>query len=133
MGEKKCPYCGKWSTWNQNLRDTCDHCGKILGGKDLEYHEKRQAQKQANEEQWIFNINESDNEFLKFLKKTGNFFLCDLYGYFNLRGLGDRLSSGLMTVYKNPFFIFPCIIFWINQYVEKTLGVFIPYVHSFFG
>ena len=36
-----------------------------------------------------------------------------------------------MTVYKNPFFIFPCIVFWINQYVEKTLGVFIPYVHSY--
>jgi predicted amidophosphoribosyltransferase len=74
MGEKKCPYCGEWSTWNQDLRDTCDHCGKILGGKDLEYQEKRQAQKQANEEQWIFYINESDNEFIKALKKTGNFF-----------------------------------------------------------
>ena len=74
MGEKKCPNCGKWSTWNQNLRDTCDHCGKTLGGKDLEYQEKRQAQKQANEEQWIFYINESDNDFLKVLKKTGNFF-----------------------------------------------------------
>jgi len=31
MGEKKCPHCGEWSTWNQKLDDPCDHCGKPLG------------------------------------------------------------------------------------------------------
>jgi hypothetical protein len=36
-----------------------------------------------------------------------------------------------MKVYKNPFFIFPCIVFWINQYIEKKLCVFIPFVHSY--
>jgi len=74
MGEKKCPHCGKWSTWSQNLNDLCVHCGKPLGGKDLEYQEKRQAQKQANEEQWIFNIKEEDPVLVKHLKKIGNFF-----------------------------------------------------------
>ena len=73
-GEKKCPHCGKWSVWNQNLNDPCVHCGNPLGGIDLVYHEKRVAQKKANEEQWIFNIREDDTEFVKYLKKIGNFF-----------------------------------------------------------
>jgi hypothetical protein len=74
MGEKKCPHCGNWSSWNQNLKDTCDHCGKSLGGIDLEYQEIRARDKQANEEQWIFYIKESDSSFIKAMKKTGNFF-----------------------------------------------------------
>ncbi|MEX0884238.1 MAG: hypothetical protein WDZ72_12265 [Cyclobacteriaceae bacterium] len=74
MGEKKCPHCGKWSNWNQNLNDVCDHCGKSLGGRDLEYQEKRAAQKKASDEQWIFYIKDSDSEFKKGVKKAGNFF-----------------------------------------------------------
>jgi hypothetical protein len=66
--------CGKWSGWNNNLNDICEHCGKILGGIDLVYEEKRAAQKKANQEQWIFHVNETDDEFIKTLKKTGNFF-----------------------------------------------------------
>jgi uncharacterized membrane protein YvbJ len=74
MGEKKCPHCGKWSSWNQDLNDICDHCGKSLGGIDLEYQKKREEQKKANEEQWIFYIKETDSDFVKTMKKVGNFF-----------------------------------------------------------
>lgn len=37
----------------------------------------------------------------------------------------------MMEIFKNPFFIFPCLVFWINQFVEKSLGVFIPVYHSY--
>lgn len=74
MGEKKCPHCGKWSTWNQQLTDTCDHCGKTLGGTDLEYQLKREAQEKTNRENWIFYIKEDDTDFVKTWKKIGNFF-----------------------------------------------------------
>lgn len=74
MGEKKCPHCGKWSFWNQDLNDVCVHCGEPLGGRDLVYHEKRQAQEKANEEQWIFYVGDDDPEFVKYLKQIGNFF-----------------------------------------------------------
>jgi phage FluMu protein Com len=74
MGEKKCPNCEKWSSWNQNLRDTCEHCGEVLGGIDLEYEEKRAVQKKANDEQWIFYIKEDDSDFIRKSKKIGNFF-----------------------------------------------------------
>jgi predicted amidophosphoribosyltransferase len=74
MGEKKCPHCGKWSSWNQNLNDVCDHCGKTLGGIDLVYAEKRKEQKQANEEQWIFHVKDTDNAFVKGIKQVGNYF-----------------------------------------------------------
>lgn len=74
MGEKKCPHCGQWSKWNKNLTDTCEHCGQTLGGVDLEYHERRERDTQANEEQWIFYIHDTDSDLVKILKKTGNFF-----------------------------------------------------------
>lgn len=74
MGEKKCPHCGEWSSWDQDLNDVCDHCGKPLGGIDLIYKEKRAAQEKASEEQWVFFIKETDSEFVKKAKKVGNFF-----------------------------------------------------------
>lgn len=74
MGEKKCPHCGQWSEWTTDINDLCEHCGKSLGGRDLEYKEQRDRDKQANEEQWIFYIKETDGEFVKGMKKVGNFF-----------------------------------------------------------
>lgn len=40
----------------------------------MEYHESRQKDIQANKEQWIFHIKDSDNDLMKGLKKVGNFF-----------------------------------------------------------
>ncbi len=74
MGEKKCPHCGEWSSWTTDMNDTCDHCGKPLGGRDLEYHNIREKDKQANKEQWIFHIKEDDSDFTIGMKKVGNFF-----------------------------------------------------------
>jgi len=74
MGEKKCPNCGQWSKWNQNLRDTCEHCGEILSKVDLEFEEQRAAQKKINEEQWVFYLKEDDSNFVKKAKKVGDFF-----------------------------------------------------------
>tara|TARA_R100000455_G_C6257780_1_gene113417 strand:+ start:695 stop:979 length:285 start_codon:yes stop_codon:yes gene_type:complete len=74
MGQKKCPHCGQWSDWNQNLTDTCQHCGKPLGGKDLENQQKREADKKSNEENWMFYIKEDDSDLVKTFKKIGNFF-----------------------------------------------------------
>ncbi|EON75691.1 hypothetical protein ADIS_3841 [Lunatimonas lonarensis] len=74
MGEKKCPHCNAWSKWNQDINDTCEHCGHQLGGADLHYHEKRLAQEKANRENWIFYIKDTDSGFMKGAKKVGNFF-----------------------------------------------------------
>jgi hypothetical protein len=32
---KKCPHCGEWSEWNQQLTDTCEHCGALLDDEKL--------------------------------------------------------------------------------------------------
>lgn len=74
MGEKKCPHCGEWSKWNQQFTDVCEHCGRTLGGRDLDYQQKRAAQEQANRENWIFYIKENDTDFVKGVKNAGNFF-----------------------------------------------------------
>ncbi|MEX0884237.1 MAG: magnesium citrate secondary transporter [Cyclobacteriaceae bacterium] len=36
-----------------------------------------------------------------------------------------------MSVFKNPFFILPGILFWCNQYLERINGLFIPFIHSY--
>ncbi len=36
-----------------------------------------------------------------------------------------------MSVFKNPFFITSCILFWFNQILERGFDVYIPYVHSY--
>lgn len=56
------------------MNDLCEHCGKPLGGRDLEYHEIRERDKKANKEQWIFDIKEHDGPVLVILKKAGNLF-----------------------------------------------------------
>jgi hypothetical protein len=37
----------------------------------------------------------------------------------------------MMSVIKNPYFILSCLIFWMNQFFEKYLGLFIPWVHEY--
>jgi hypothetical protein len=36
-----------------------------------------------------------------------------------------------MTVIKNPYFIFPCLVFWINQYLERIEKIHLPFIHSY--
>ena len=74
MGQKKCPHCGEWSSWQVSVHDRCLHCGQALAGRDLEYYEKRQKELKTNEENWIFFIREKDPNWMKVLKKVGNVF-----------------------------------------------------------
>jgi hypothetical protein len=37
----------------------------------------------------------------------------------------------MMTVFINPYFLIACLIFWINQFLEKVMGIFIPFVHAY--
>ncbi|PZX58001.1 hypothetical protein LV85_00187 [Algoriphagus chordae] len=37
----------------------------------------------------------------------------------------------MMGMFKNPIFIFASIAFWVNQYLEKSLGIFLPVYHSY--
>jgi hypothetical protein len=37
-----------------------------------------------------------------------------------------------MSVLKNPYFLLPALLFWVNQFLEKILKIFVPYVHSYF-
>lgn len=36
-----------------------------------------------------------------------------------------------MSVLQNPYFWVPCIIFWVNQYLERIQKLFLPFVHSY--
>lgn len=37
----------------------------------------------------------------------------------------------MIDLFKNPIFIFASIAFWVNQYLEKSLGIFVPIYHSY--
>lgn len=74
MGQKKCPHCGEWSNWKMNLTDPCEHCGKTLGGKDLENQKRREESLEADEKNWMFYIHENDPAWKIRIKKVGNFF-----------------------------------------------------------
>ncbi len=37
----------------------------------------------------------------------------------------------MITVVKHPVFIVSAVLFWINQYLEKVMGIFIPIYHAY--
>lgn len=74
MGQKKCPHCKKWSAWSQNIEDVCEHCGEKLSHLELARNQKREEERKANEEKWMFYIQKADPPFIVFLKKVGNLF-----------------------------------------------------------
>lgn len=37
----------------------------------------------------------------------------------------------MIDLFKHPIFIFASIAFWINLYLEKSLGIFLPFYHSY--
>lgn len=74
MGEKRCPNCGKWSKWTQDLQDVCEHCGQELSLKEQANLKRIESHIQDREENWMFFIKKTDSAWLVTLKKTGNFF-----------------------------------------------------------
>lgn len=36
-----------------------------------------------------------------------------------------------MPVYKNPYFLLPAVMFWVNQYLERIEGVYLPFIHKY--
>ena len=36
-----------------------------------------------------------------------------------------------MSVFKNPYFFIRVLLFGLNQILEKSLGIFIPWVHEY--
>ncbi|MFN4122439.1 MAG: hypothetical protein ACK4GL_03945 [Flavobacteriales bacterium] len=73
MGSKseiKCPACGKWSVWEQNETDQCQHCGAIL--RPVSEMEKEKI-RQRNEVEYIkVPIHDSDSWPVKLFKQVFN-------------------------------------------------------------
>ena len=36
-----------------------------------------------------------------------------------------------MTVFNNPFFWIPALLFAVNQFIERILAIYIPWVHAY--
>ncbi len=37
----------------------------------------------------------------------------------------------MIDLFKHPIFIFASMVFWVNLYLEKSLGIFVPFYHSY--
>lgn len=37
----------------------------------------------------------------------------------------------MITLFKHPIFIIACVAFWVNQFLEKSLGIFVPLYHAY--
>jgi len=73
--EKRCPHCSKWSSWNGNLDDKCEHCGEYLKlNERIEIAEKEEKQKKLQfnfKEKFPFTVKEGDNLVVKGVKTVG--------------------------------------------------------------
>lgn len=36
-----------------------------------------------------------------------------------------------MSVFRNPYFLVACFVFWLNQFLEKILGFYILFAHAY--
>lgn len=73
LSTKKCPHCGKWSVWQQQVTDRCEHCGEFLDpqrvARDNIRHEQRQ--KKAVPGLSLIEIKPDDGPVLSFFKYIG--------------------------------------------------------------
>ncbi|PZX58391.1 hypothetical protein LV84_01599 [Algoriphagus ratkowskyi] len=37
----------------------------------------------------------------------------------------------MIDIFKHPIFIFAFLAFWINQFLENSLGIFVPIYHAY--
>lgn len=37
----------------------------------------------------------------------------------------------MIEIFKHPVFIITSLMFWVNQYLEKSLGIFVPLYHAY--
>lgn len=66
---KKCPECGKWSKWNHNPDDKCEHCGSLLSPREYEESNKSVEEDKFGMELKLIQINEKDSSVLVFFKR----------------------------------------------------------------
>ncbi|MBF8965238.1 hypothetical protein I0P70_18465 [Pontibacter sp. FD36] len=71
---RKCPNCGKWSRWNQNPTDRCEHCHSVLDPVAVARQEAREQRRQEEDERFSIKMIEIDpNEpwYIRFFKRIG--------------------------------------------------------------
>lgn len=70
--QKKCPHCHQWSSWNQKVDDTCQHCNGTLSPKELKEQKEEEARDKSDNfgmELKLITINEDDHPLLKLAKR----------------------------------------------------------------
>lgn len=74
INQKKCPHCGEWSHWQQQLTDRCEHCNELLEYRAVQ--EKAAWKKRLSDEKTadFFTPKETDGPFMLATRKIAFFF-----------------------------------------------------------
>ena len=72
--DKKCPNCGKWTSWNQKLSDRCGHCNEILDQRRVSEVEEFHERERTYNERDMFRIRESDGPIMMVTRRIMWFF-----------------------------------------------------------
>lgn len=68
--EKKCPHCGKWTHWQNQPSDHCEHCNEILDPGTIKLQQKWIDEKREFEENNFYRVREGDNFLMIMVRKT---------------------------------------------------------------
>ncbi|WP_303311710.1 hypothetical protein [Hymenobacter sp. BT730] len=66
---KKCPHCGFWSEWRQQVDDRCERCGQLLDPvRSRSEHTREKEAKEALPGVMLIEIKPEDGKMLRFFK-----------------------------------------------------------------
>jgi methionyl-tRNA synthetase len=68
--EKKCPHCGKWTNWNNQPSDLCEHCNTVLDPHSVKLQQEWVDVKQRFHETNFYRTREGDNFLMIAVRKT---------------------------------------------------------------
>lgn len=70
--EVKCPNCGQWSKWTDQVDEKCPHCGAYFNSSRVLYAEEKRAITDRNRHAGYLVIKEDDDPVIKILKEFVN-------------------------------------------------------------
>ncbi|HZX59842.1 MAG TPA: hypothetical protein VFE54_13995 [Mucilaginibacter sp.] len=68
ISEIKCPHCGEWTMWQDNVDDRCINCGAFLDSRRFSLEVEKKINKDLKKEDDYFALKPSDGPFTRELK-----------------------------------------------------------------
>ena len=77
--EIKCPNCGKWTLWNEDIDDRCLYCNEFLEPQRFSREVEKKIAREVKKENDYFAVKASDGPFNRRIKNFLNSFRWMVY------------------------------------------------------